>query len=112
MKKNTLRILSLICVCACVLSLCSAFAFAAQPEDTEEVESVVRASSRWVTTTRTYLYNAASTSSGYVFNGNVPVGSLVEVKSTTGAFYYADVTIYEGAFVGTYTGYILKSHVS
>ena len=115
MRRKAFYMMSLVCVLVLVLSLCPTLTFAAQPETEMELKSNVEV--RYiaygvVTSTGTYLYNNPSTGSGYVFNGNVPKESLVDVKSRAGSFYYADVTITSGPNVGVYTGYILKSHVT
>ncbi|MBQ4624900.1 MAG: hypothetical protein IJB51_10225 [Clostridia bacterium] len=107
MKTRFFRTLSLVCVLVLVLSLCSVFSFAEVPE----AEATVRANyigTGEVCSTRTYLYNSASTGSGYVFNGNVPVDTPVNILAITGSFYHVDVTVSGRA----YNGYLLKTHVS
>lgn len=110
---KTKRILSFVCVLALVLTLCSIFSFAAQPEAEAEIESEITpryVGPGTVTSTRTYLYNSASTSSGYVFNGNIPVNTPVNILATTndGEFYRVRVTVTQG----TFTGYVLANHVT
>ena len=115
MRRKAFYVMPLVCMLVLVLSLCPTLTFAAQPEMEMELKSNVEVryiASGVVTSTRTYLYNNATTGSGYVFNGNVPEGSLVDVKSSVGSFYHADVTVTSGPNVGVYTGYILKSHVT
>ena len=109
---KTKRVLSFICILTLVVSLCSVFSFATQPETEAEIESEI--TPRYigdgkVISTRTYLYNRASTSSGYVFNGNIPVQTRVTIHSITndGEFYYVTGTVSQG----TFSGYVETSHV-
>jgi len=110
---KTKRILSFICVLALALSLCATVSFAAQPEAEDKIEAEV--TPRYtgygtVTSTRTYLYNSASTSSGYAYNGVIPVGTQVYVYSTTndGEFHRIRVRIDNV----NYTGYVFASHIT
>lgn len=106
------RILSFVCVLALVLTMCSVFTFATQPETEVEIESEI--TPRYtgygrVTSSRTYLYNRASTSSGYAYNGVIPVGTRVYVYETIDAvFHRVRVTL-----GGTqYTGYVLMDNIT
>lgn len=100
------KALAFICVLALIVSMCSAFSFAAEPE--AEKEEPTRTIVLYkVRSYSTYMYNTASTSSGYVFNAPIPIGTELRKLSTSGSFYYMSYTK-NGT---TYEGYVLQSHV-
>ena len=95
------RFLAFICVLALVVSMCSAFSFAAEPEagvtETSTIER--RLPSRYKVKTATHMYVSGSYSSGYVFPGFVPAGAyVVYAGHTSGDFTYV--------MYNSYTGYI------
>ena len=107
-----IRLISFICVLALALSMCSVFSSAAAPEVEKEV---VERSSRAnyialgeVDSAKTYLYNSNSTSSGYVYNAPLGIGTYVYIRALAGSYYYVDVQI-NGTM---YTGYVLKVNVT
>ena len=102
------KVLSIICVLALVVSLCSVFSFAAAPE--VDAGDGARANARYVVSkTGTYVYNSASASSGYKYNFPIPVGTQVvkESSGSTNGFIYA--TCY---YNGTCTGYVKLSNLT
>ena len=104
------KIISIICVLALALTLVSSFAFAAAPEAEVSVDAGdnARANKHYVVKkTGTYMYNNASTGSGYKFPSPIPVGDHV-VRVDQSVY---NITFYKVMY-GSYTGYVLKSHLT
>ena len=107
------KIISFICVLALALTLVSSFAFAAAPEVTEADSGVAPAAYDAffrVTKSGTYLYNRASSGSGYACPSPISVGTviMVDLSYIPDDFYSARHTV--GSSV--YTGYVKQSNVA
>ena len=105
------KIVSFICVLALALTLVSSFAFAAAPEAEVEVESseiMPRAGTYEVKTTRTYMYNNHSESSGYVHPAPLPVETRLTNTVDFGTWVLGTAT---WEYAGTQRGYVLRSHL-
>ena len=101
------KILAFVCILTLVMSLCSVFSFAVTPEtgETTSVGDNARYATYYrVNQSRTYMYNRASLTSGYVRPAPIPVNSQVTFISPSGSFYR--VSFYDSDEARTYTGYI------
>ena len=97
------RFLAFICVLALVVSMCSVFSFAAEPEPDIAVpqEGTRTGGVHYVVRTATHMYVSPNPNSGYVFQGYIPVGAhLVRVNNSGD-----DIGWYKMQY-GSYVGYI------
>ena len=109
------KILAFVCILTLVMSLCSVFSFAVTPEtgETTSVGDNARYATYYrVNQSRTYMYNSASTGSGYVRPQPIPRGEMVRFISVSidGNFY--KVSYYDTEEDRTYTGFVESSHLS
>ena len=112
MKKK--HIIALVCVLALAVSLMSSFTYAAPPETAEaDAGNGARMYTEYeVVRVRTYLYNSPSTNSGYVFDGNIPVGHSVYRVSSSNYYDRSDNDrLFYKVSYGSYTGYVIANHV-
>lgn len=108
------KVISMVCVLA--LTLVSGFAFAATQEAKVEVTEAsegTRSSTEYVVVKLgTYLYNSPSTSSGYVFSGNIPIGNSVYRVDSSNYYDYSDNRkLFYKVSYGSYTGYVIANHI-
>ena len=104
------KTIALICVLALVVSMCSVFSFAAEPETEKEEPTRVIVAYK-VGSYSTYMYNSNSTSSGYKYNFSFPIGTRmtrIDTQTDYGSFYKMTCN-YNGS---TYTGFVLISHLA
>ena len=74
------RIISFMCVLILALTVASGFTYAALPETDDTIETNVYADVYGeVVKTSTYLFNSASSSSGYVRPDPIPVGTRLYI---------------------------------
>lgn len=72
-------------------------------------KTVIPADECWkVSSSGTYLYNSASTTSGYKYNFPFPVNTYFQKSTATAPFHHA--RMYHNS--SSYTGYVLRSHVT
>ena len=104
----TKRIIAFICVLALVVSMCSVFSFAAEPDVKVPQEGTRTGGVHYVVKRATHLYVGAGTG-GYVFSGYIPVGAhLVRQDNLP----YGPNNEYYKVMYNSYVGYVNKNDVT
>lgn len=104
----TKRIIAFICVLTLVVSMCSVFSFAAEPDVKVPQEGTRTGGVHFVVKTATYLYVSKNINGAHAYPSLLPVGTnLVRVDNGS--------TIDDGWYkmmYGSYVGYIPKSRLT